>query len=398
LQGIAEPSTDCPDPRTLHRLLGYSPSSGRFHHHENNRLAETIVIVDEASMIDLALMERLVRSLRDDSKLILLGDARQLPSVEAGAVLRDLLQAREQDPHFGPPAVILEKSHRMQAGDPDGRNLLSVARRIDLGETPGFDSERSGDHVIAERPSVESLTFHGVEFVASKAESAVIEEFFEHWEIECGRTQPRRDELIGHVYTRVENEFIDSDKEKLRAVFDYWASFRVLCLTRILPSGSERINEWFHNRAMDLPERHPRNDSFVTGEPVMMQINDYERMIFNGDQGVVLQVVDRARPRPQPAAVFRRSDGFAAFPIESLRSSLALSYAMTVHKAQGSEFDHVALVLPDRDLPINSREILYTALTRARKSAVIVGDRAIFEAGVKRTCDRDSGIVEKLLA
>ncbi len=100
----------------------------------------------------------------------------------------------------------------------------------------------------------------------------------------------------------------------------------------------------------------------------MMQVNDYQRMIFNGDQGVILNVADRGWGRPAPMAVFRRAEGFTAFHLESLRSSLALSYAMTVHKAQGSEFDRVALFLPDRDLPINTREILYTALTRARKA------------------------------
>ena len=94
--------------------------------------------------------------------------------------------------------------------------------------------------------------------------------------------------------------------------------------------------------------------------------------------------------------VFPRAEGFAAFHLDSLRSVLLHSYAMTVHKAQGSEFDRVALILPDRDLPINTREILYTALTRSRSSVVIVGSREIFEAGIARTISRDSGIAEKL--
>ena len=95
-------------------------------------------------------------------------------------------------------------------------------------------------------------------------------------------------------------------------------------------------------------------------------------------------------------AVFRRADGFAAFHVDSLRSVLVHSYAMTVHKAQGSEFDTVGLILPDRDLPINTREIIYTALTRSRQGVVIVGAREILEAGIRRTISRDSGIVDKL--
>ena len=126
------------EPRTLHRLLGYSQRTGRFLHHENNRLAERVVIVDEGSMIDLALMERLVRSLRDGSRFILLGDAHQLPSVEAGDVLRDLLAVSEVGPGSSraPVGVRLRDSHRMREDDENGKNILAVARAIDRGENP----------------------------------------------------------------------------------------------------------------------------------------------------------------------------------------------------------------------------------------------------------------------
>jgi exodeoxyribonuclease V alpha subunit len=135
---------------------------------------------------------------------------------------------------------------------------------------------------------------------------------------------------------------------------------------------------------------------FVSGEPVLMQVNDYERGIFNGDQGIILNVNDHGNRALM--VVFRQPHGFAAFPIGSLRPVLRHAYAMTVHKSQGSEFDHVALVLPDRDLPINTPEILYTAITRSRTSVVIVGQRDIFDSGVKRSITRDSGIAEKLRA
>jgi exodeoxyribonuclease V alpha subunit len=289
----------------------------------------------------------------------------------------------------------------MHQDDPYGRNLLGVAHKIDQGETPRFEIERSVADVadvVVQRGSVKELKFQGVEFIACLAESAQRDEFLDRWEQERGQAPPVLARLIDRTYALSETGFTDDDQQKLRDLFDFWGSFRILCVTRVLTTGSDRINEWSHKRALDRLDRRPGDDQFIAGEPVMMQVNDYGRMIFNGDQGLILNVAGQARARPQPMAVFRRSEGFAAFHLESLQSSLALSYAMTVHKAQGSEFDRVALFLPDRDLPINTREILYTALTRARRSAVIVGDREIFEAGIKKTIERDSGIAEKLLA
>ncbi len=134
LEAIAEKSPedrsleDLAEPLTLHRLLGYSQSTGRFVHHQNNRLVGRVIVVDEASMLDLVLMERLVRSLGDDARLVLLGDDHQLPSVEAGAVLRDLIAG--QSP-LGPRAVRLTTSHRMRLEDPDGCNILTVSARLD---------------------------------------------------------------------------------------------------------------------------------------------------------------------------------------------------------------------------------------------------------------------------
>ncbi len=385
------------EPRTLHRLLGYSSATGSFHHHENNRLAERVVIVDEASMIDLALLERLVRSLREDGRLILLGDAHQLPSVEAGAVLRDLLTVGEQDPHRGPRAVKLTQSHRMRSDDLNGRNLLTVAGTINQGIVPRFDTARFADDLIVERGSALELNFQGVEFLPVPAGPEVLDAFLTRWREAAPLPHSDLARLIAHDYAKIGDTFRDDDQIRLRALFDYWDSFRILCVTRVLETGTDRINALLHERALNDRGQGDSED-LIVGEPVMMQVNDYQRMIFNGDQGVILNVADRVWTRAAPMVVFRRSEGFAAFHLESLRSSLVLSYAMTVHKAQGSEFDRVALFLPDRDLPINTREILYTALTRARKSAVILGDRAIFEIGIKKTMDRDSGIVEKLRA
>jgi exodeoxyribonuclease V alpha subunit len=129
----------------------------------------------------------------------------------------------------------------------------------------------------------------------------------------------------------------------------------------------------------------------------MMQRNDYERELFNGDQGLVLRVAEPGAASHRFMAVFPRGETFAAFHLDTLRSDLELSYATTVHKAQGSEYDCVGLLLPETDLPLLTRELLYTALTRSRRSVVILGDRGLLETAAKARIRRSSGIGEKLL-
>jgi len=409
LVGIAEKAAadrdldNLAEPRTLHRLLGYSRHTGRFLHHENNRLAERVVIVDEGSMIDLALMERLVRSLRDDSRFILLGDAHQLPSIEAGAVLRDLLAEDNAGAPVKPWCVRLTHSYRMRRDDDNGRNVFTVAQDIDRGILPVFAPTRTSDGVVVERPSVADIKFRGVEFLAPPEGSRVLDQFLDRWRGDVHGSLADLDELTDHEYALVQGSFKEDDEKRLRRLFEHWSGFRILCVTRVLPAGSDRVNAIFHQRALNQRALQlraqglldsPQDEGFIAGEPVMMQVNDYKRMIFNGDQGLILNVTDGGVLYLM--AVFPRSEGFVAFHVESLRPVLVHSYAMTVHKAQGSEFDQVALILPDRDLPISTREILYTALTRSRSSAVIVGRRDILESGIARVISRDSGIAEKL--
>jgi exodeoxyribonuclease V alpha subunit len=394
------------EPRTLHRLLGYSQRTGRFSHHENNRLAERVVIVDESSMIDLALMERLVRSLRDGSRLILLGDAHQLPSVEAGDVLRDLLKVSETSKSAShvPFGVRLEVSHRMQQEDKNGNNILAVARAIDNGDIPTTASSRTSDQTIlepvpqtiAEYDSVAKITFQGVEFVASDG-TIVLDEFLDRWHREQIRSKPDVNEFVQRDYGTVDGRFSEADEELLEHCFKHWEQFRILCVTRVSQAtGADRVNAALHQRLLDeLGLALHRDHHLSPGEPVMMQVNDYGRGIFNGDQGLILNVA--LGDHPEPMAVFRRSGRFAAFHVDSLRSVLVHSYAMTVHKAQGSEFNTLGLILPDIDLPINTREIIYTALTRSRQGVVIIGSREIFEAGIRRKISRDTGIVAKLI-
>jgi exodeoxyribonuclease V alpha subunit len=135
----------------------------------------------------------------------------------------------------------------------------------------------------------------------------------------------------------------------------------------------------------------------VPGEPVMITANDYQRGVFNGDQGIIVRA-DEGLGRHHYRAVFRTGGALRPFAIEALRDRLELAWALTVHKSQGSELDAIALVLPHDDLPIVTRELIYTGITRARTSAVIVGSRSLLIAGAKRRALRYSGLADRLRA
>jgi len=395
----------CPKPRTLHRLLGFFPSSGRFRHHENNRLSERVVIVDECSMIDLFLMDQLVRSVADDARLVLLGDADQLPSVEAGAVFRDLLppeSSTRADPRRR-AVVRLTKNYRMDPSDPAGRAILTAAKLVNSGDGEAlFTAGAEKEPLVTERLSAEDLAFHKIEILDGVEKAAFREAFFDRWYAErvCGMSD--FDRLIHREYRQGATGFSEGDRAALARLQAHFDSHRLLCVTRsdARPTGAEAVNAVLHARALagrPAGGSVPGRPAFLPGEPVMMLRNDYERELFNGDQGLVLRVAEPGAPSHRFMAVFPRDDNFAAFHLDALRSDLELSYAITVHKAQGSEYDCVGLVLPESGLPLLTRELLYTALTRSRRSVVILGEKSLLRAAAESRIHRSSGIGEKLM-
>lgn len=359
-----------PKPTTLHRLLGYLPGSESFRHHENNPLAHEVVIVDEGSMIDLAMMERLLRALSPSARLVLLGDADQLPSVEAGAVLRDLVEADADH------AVRLTKSYRMDADDPAGSAILRFAAGVNAGR-------------------VEDVVADGVRLIDARSPAARAR-FLERWYERFVRGDDRIRHAARRPYPYFAGAFREEDLEKLEAVFAHCAAAKLLCITRqdTYATGARAINEVLHRlAAFDFGAAS--SSELAVGEPILMLRNDYQRGLFNGDQGVVLSVgIDGEVVRP--TAVFRTADGLVPFPLVQLEHRVERAYAMTVHKAQGSELDHVGLVLPEVDIPLLSQQIVYTAVTRAKRSVSIVGHPELLSRAVSRPMRRDSGLVERL--
>ncbi len=426
------------EPRTLHRLLGYVPGADRFRHHENNPLSATTVIVDEASMIDLVLMERLLRSLRPNARLVLLGDADQLPSVDAGAVLRDLVAASEIRRSHGSSArftVRLTHSYRMDAKNPDGRAILIAAKAVNDGDSealfgpqpteqseggaadhdadhdredgngpPGTESSSassaaapavsSGQGIIPARQSPAKLSFRGVELLPTGDELTAVHGFVDTWYKK--RIQGQKDfaRLATKTFCYVRGEWPKSEERDLAALFAVYEATRLLTVTRRQSTGSEAMNRRLHRRVLadasvdKSPELYP-------GEPVMMRRNDYERGLFNGDQGLVVRVSENGGPQHY-RVVFPRGGSYALFHLEALRSQIELAFAMTVHKSQGSEFDEIALILPLAEIPLLTREMLYTGITRARRSVVLVGSHELARAAIDQPGQRFSGLAGKL--
>ena len=339
------------EPKTLHRLLGYSPSTRRFRYDERHPLPPRVVVIDEASMIDLDLMHRLIGAIRTETRLVLLGDANQLPPVGAGAVFRDLARAGGSQ-----ATVELRDSYRMDPKYPAGRNLWLVSQKIHAGETPsliGAKSKPEDSDSVSIREGASEVLFRGAELMEGERDA-----FLDRWMRERVMT-PRFRTLI---------ERNDLDDETLATIEAHLGSHRILCVTN---ADVARINGFFQ-----------RAQSSRLGEPVMMLRNDHERGLFNGDSGVSLR----------SGIVFK---GRSFDPV-LLERDLAPAYAVSVHKSQGSEFDHVALVLGKADHPLLTRELLYTAMTRARQSVTILGSRDALAAGVSRTVERSTGILEQL--
>ncbi len=367
---------ELPAAQTLHRLLGYSASSDRFFHHDNNPLAGELLIVDEASMIDLGLAERLLRAVPATMRVILLGDAEQLPSVDAGAVLRELIAG------LGDAAIRLTKSFRMDPADPSGRSVLAAARAVNLG--------RAQPILEAQRDRLEHLEYRGIEYVENTPPLEVVE----HWYRTRIAEHPDLASLAAHEYRHHHGGWAADDEAALRRLLAIYQRSRILTVTRRFATGSVAINRILHQELLSGTGLSLQTE-FYPGEPVLIRQNDYARGLFNGDQGVIARVRDDDG-RQSFRAVFGRGGELVPFPIDALRQHLELAFAMTVHKSQGSELDQVTILLPTTDLPLLTREMLYTAITRARRSAVVVGSRSLLERAVQRPVERFSGLAEKL--
>jgi len=375
---------------TLHRLLGSGPdSTSRFRHNRNNHLPHDVLIVDETSMVSLSLMARLTEAVRPDARLILLGDPEQLSSVEAGAVLGDIAgpaldgmrmsaAARTQLervsgvtlPSAAPPAavrigdgiVVLRANYRFRGP------LAELADAIRAGNADDAVAVLSSDD-----PAVRWLATDVGGDGSAHPEPAL---------------EPVREAVVAAGAALLEAATAGDGA----AALDALSRFRVLCAHRRGPAGvslwTQRIEDWL---AASVDGFTPGRTWYL-GRPVIVTANDYSLRLFNGDTGAVV-----ARRDGGLGVVFRRGGSLVSISPSRL-SALDTVFAMTVHKAQGSEFRQIAILLPPPASAVLTRELLYTAVTRAQDGVMVVGSNESIRAAIARPIARASGLTGRLWA
>jgi len=361
-------------------------------------------------MIDLELMHRLVRAVGAGARLVFLGDADQLPSVEAGAVLRDLVPdpSRAAGHPMSDNAVRLTHSYRMKPSNPAGRNILGVARCIVKGDVSWLDADESDHRRARPRTTPQAVAFEGVELLdgSNPVLAAMLERWFRQ------RTSALKDgghdawvQSVGAAYRLVEGGLDHVDRSRVAALIAHTDQHQILCMHRRGPRGTAAVNARLHETVARQLGEDPEQ-AFVPGDPVIVTRNDYQRKLFNGDTGIVLRIVieDEGTARTFPMAAFPRArpgqriPTFSVFHLDSLRGQLELAHAITVHKSQGTEYKDVMLIAPRQDSRLCTRETLYTGLTRSRRGAVVLGDREILATATTRKVERHSGVAERLAA
>jgi exodeoxyribonuclease V alpha subunit len=361
---------------TLHRLLGYRPGArSRFLHDRDNRLAFDVVVVDEASMVSLTLMSRLVEALRPHCRLVLVGDPDQLASVEVGAVLGDLV-ARPA-PGAAMPLAGLDTyvGDDLADLDSDGRSAALTRGVVRLSHVYRFtgDIEALAAAIRTGQPdavlSVLGQRSASVEFVDSDvAESAA-----------------GLDGLRGDVTTAGVELMAAAQQGDAGRALELLDVHRLMCAHREGPYGvtrwSRQVEEWLG----EVISGYGRDGYWYVGRPLLVTSNDHQLRLFNGDSGVVVQTGDR------PKAAFRR-EGTVALLATSRLSEVQTMHALSVHRSQGSEFKRVTVVLPPAGSPLLTRELLYTAVTRAEDHVRIIGTEEALVAAVRRPVVRASGL------
>lgn len=337
---LASPAT------TIHSLLGVNPQrvDNRFTYHASNKLKHTIVIVDETSMLSLSMMYHLLAALEDDAELILVGDPDQLASVDAGTVLADIVEGSPKD-----RINKLETQHRFK----DAPNIVAAAKAI-----------REG--LVADTFAAFSGVKADVQWIDPNEAPVLAEEILEA--------------VVDHA-----QQIVDQAKagETHRALA-LKSELQVLCAHR---NGKMGVAGW--NRVVEERLGLSTANQWYVGRPIIVTENDKTTGLFNGDVAII------GSDDTHRVACFSTDSNKPGTPVTRL-PAVDTVHALTIHKSQGSEYDHVIVVLPDHESRILTRELLYTGVTRAKKKLTIIGSDAVITAAVEAPIRRATGLANRL--
>ncbi|MEP4601942.1 exodeoxyribonuclease V subunit alpha [Saccharospirillum sp.] len=354
--------------KTLHRLLGVIPNRLDFRHNERNPLDCDILLVDEVSMVDLPMMTRLFRALPEHTKVIFLGDADQLPSVAAGSVLADLAQrphpgySQQRAKALKTLGLTVPLATSSQLAAPNFLTFLQHSRRF--GQHSGIG--RLANQVINGEAEASLAT------LKSDAEDLA-------W-IPADKAQQQISHWVDHWYRPI------ADAANKTDAFNALFQFRLLCPARVGPLGVEALNERI------LKALNPTRAPFFKGQPIMITENHYGVGLYNGDIGLIWPDDTKGHLM----AWFQTGDSDYRPLAPGRLPRFDTVYAMTIHKTQGSEFERVAMVLPEQAMGLLSRELIYTGLTRAKRELFVVGGEGIWCEGVRQRVARHSGLKDQI--
>ncbi len=367
---------------TLHRLLAMG-MTGQPGYHAQRQLPFDIVVVDEASMVDLGLMAQLVDALHADTALYLVGDRDQLASVQAGSVFADVCGHANN-------VFSADVAARLQQAGCDSLPVGVGTSDVDSAVVRLQTVHRfAGDSAIAALANASRT--HDIDAVHALQQQTNKDL---HW------LQPQGEAIVAsmlsHYVPLIEAAVQGADAAVLLQQF---SQFRVLAATRQGPLGIEQLNAALERQ---LQQQFGFSaDGWFPGKAVLLKHNDWNLRLFNGDIGMAVYVrADQIEGNASEASVLRiafpSSDGGIKFIAPTRLPAFEPAWAMTIHKSQGSEFDHVLLVLPQDDSPVLTRELLYTGITRARQQLTIAASETQLSACLARPVFRASGLYDRL--
>ncbi|ABN61776.1 exodeoxyribonuclease V subunit alpha [Shewanella baltica] len=415
---------------TLHRLLGVIPNSPHFRHHQGNPLRLDLLIVDEASMVDLPMMYKLLSALPEHASLILLGDQDQLASVEAGAVLADICAGLKMPvaPNNLAQNNIASNNQALWQMRYSKEQALRLSALTGFELTPYIsDAPKLGDSLCMLMHSHRFKGDAGIGLLASAVNRADLQGILQVWQqgpaelswlehsMVVSQTQAKVSEPVNNAglnllleqacqqygaYLSALNSLASNSDVGTRPstadIIESFNQYRILCAMRSGDYGVEGINQFVTQALANAKLIKPLQE-FYLGRPIIIQSNDYNLGLFNGDIGLILQ--DEDKPE-RLMAHFIKADGSLLKVLPARLPSHETCYAMTVHKSQGSEFSRVALVLPPSpslaQWQLLTKELVYTAITRAKVHFTCLGTQHVFERASSQATQRASGLADRL--